>query len=104
MEGCCKNGFCECCSQSEEDLDIVGSLLSKHRKEPIPLKTPIKSGVDAFEYKGFPMLQSKIEMVLLEKPIIHVYEIDWNSNVKDNVVESSEEQDNNEFKNKKARI
>lgn len=103
------------CHHSGLEDVLTKALLPKIPQKPIPLETSIVAGKDEFEYRGIHMKQSKIEMVLLEKPIIHVYTINWKSesDKKDEqeVVESSEENDKNrdaasnseDFTAKKAR-
>lgn len=106
VSGCC-GGECEEdeeCDAEELGLEnaIADALLPK--RAPIPLETPIVAGQDEFEYKGMKLYQSKIEMTLLDKPIIQVYEIDWNmgeKNDNEDIVESSENETNHESCDKK---
>lgn len=99
-EPCCSKDECSCnkeeCSDSIKDT-FEAALLSKNNRKPIPLETPILADKDEFEYKGIPMKQSKIELTLLEKPIVHVFDIDWGhcgSKDDEEVVASSENEEN----------
>lgn len=88
--------FGEGCHHKEElGENLIFSILgSKNNQVPIPCETPIVEGIDEFEYKDIKMKQSCIELELIQKPIIHVYEIDWLKGGKaenDELVESSEE-------------
>jgi histone chaperone ASF1 len=77
--------------------DAIAESLMPGVRKVIPLETPIVSDKDEFEYKGFSMKQSLIEMTLLEKPIIQVFDIEWGTNNKDQdeIVESSSENEEN---------
>lgn len=95
---------------------LAESLMPGSKRKAIPLETSIVSGKDEFEYKGFTLKQSSIELTLLDKPIIHVFEIDWGTTAninQDEFVGSSEEDEipdsfNNEEKgennNKKVKL
>jgi len=61
---------------------------SLHRS--IPLETPITADKDEFEYKGYSMKKSLIEMSLLDKPIVHVFDIDWEANEGKDMAESTD--------------
>lgn len=94
---------CEISGSDDEgqDIDVKDykslSDIAAEDGRPAEAETPIKSNADEFKYKGFSMKPKEIQIVLLQKPIIHVYDIEWkskNSN-EDEVVESSEENDKN---------
>lgn len=85
-------------SNADENLEnaLAEAIMPTKKREPIPLETPIAPEKDEFEYKGFSMKQSQIELTLLDKPIIHVFDIDWGTSSKnqDEIAESSENEDN----------
>lgn len=91
-----------CCCPNEDENSMAGNiedmlanaLMPNANHKPIPLETPIVPEKDEFEYKENTMYQSKIEMTLLDKPIIHVFDIDWDTCEKNQqVVQSSESED-----------
>ncbi|ELA42647.1 uncharacterized protein VICG_00399 [Vittaforma corneae ATCC 50505] len=85
-------------SSADEELEdaLAEAIMPTKKRESIPLETPIVPGKDEFEYKGFAMKQSLIELTLLDKPIIHVFDIDWGTSNKPqgDIAESSENEDN----------
>jgi len=99
--GCCHEGECSHEEECDDGHDVpqIGEFINRAlttNRKPIPLETPIVADKDDFEYKGIQMKQSKIVLELLEKPIIHLYEIAWKSTSEKGpkegeVVESSEE-------------
>lgn len=72
---------------------LADALMPSNKREPIPLETPIVLDQDEFEFKGFSMKQSQIEMELLERPIVQVFDIEWDTGNKNEVVESSESEE-----------
>lgn len=95
-----ENAYNEEESEASERLGNLGNVLASimnpgAQREPMPCETPITADADSFEYKGFQLKQSSIEMELKNDPIIHVYEIDWVSNESENneLVESSGDSD-----------
>lgn len=81
-------------SLSERSKQIQSALTSafSHR-EPIPLETPIKADEEGFEYRGQKLEKAKIELLLMDKPIGHVREIEWGGDKENGLVESSSEDD-----------
>lgn len=111
-EECCDNEDCCCadeecsgeedeyCDEAEVNLGeslekaLGDALMSKQRPE-IPMETPIVAGNDDFEYKGFALKQSKVELHFLEKPIIQVFEIDWDNEAEEPSIHDSSENNSN---------
>ncbi|KAM0679845.1 ASF1 anti-silencing function 1 [Glugoides intestinalis] len=115
---CCQEGN-SCCKENEDENSMAGNiedmladaLMPNANRKPIPLVTPIVSGKDEFEYKDNTMYQSKIEMTFLDKPIIHVFDIEWDTCDKNQqAIQSSESDDsccekrNDEENSKKQKI
>lgn len=102
------------CESAEEDGNLVNSiadaLLPKTKERFIPLETPIVDDSDMFDYKNKTMDKRKIELKLLENPIIQVFDIEWGLNGKneetENIQSSSENEDNVQTENetKKQKI
>lgn len=73
----------ECDEHSSCDHNIeealAEALMPNSNRKPIPLATPILPDQDDFFYKKLqmPMKKSKIELTLLENPIIHTFDIEW---------------------------
>lgn len=90
--------------QAEEDEENDGNmdlasmispvLSGNHNRPPTPLETPIVADQDEFTYKGHVMRKDRIEMALMEKPIVHLYDIEWSESKNDeNIVESSSDEE-----------
>ncbi|KAI5152023.1 histone chaperone ASF1 [Enteropsectra breve] len=81
-------------------LETLSNILAgKNKSEPTPLETPVTYDKDEFEYKGHTFNKNEIEIEILEKPIIHCYEISWGAALENNedeeIVESSDENNDN---------
>lgn len=107
-EPCCSREECSC-SKEECDDDIKDALNAvlhpKNDRKPIPLETPILADKDEFEYKEIPMKQSNIELTLLEKPIVHIFDMDWshcgNKDDESSMVSSENEENRTEAQDPK---